>query len=50
MFDGNIYSNGGYYLFDPKLNRSVIVASTGILEGLSKVYAMDRVIEELVAE
>ncbi|MBX3530028.1 MAG: S46 family peptidase [Rhizobiaceae bacterium] len=50
MFDGNIYSNGGYYLFDPKLNRSVVVAATAILEGLAKVYDMDRVVSELTAE
>jgi hypothetical protein len=50
MFDGNIYSNGGYYLFDPKLNRSVVVAATAILEGLAKVYAMDRIVAELAAD
>jgi hypothetical protein len=50
MFDGNIYSNGGYYLFDPKLNRSVLVASTAILEGLAKVYGLDHVVSELTGD
>jgi hypothetical protein len=50
MFDGNIYSNGGYYLFDPKLNRSVVVATTAIVEGLTKVYGMDRIVTELAAD
>lgn len=50
MFDGNIHSTGGYYQFDPRLNRTVLVAATAIREGLDKVYGLDRVIAEMEAE
>jgi hypothetical protein len=47
MFDGNIHSLGGYYLFDPELNRTVIVTSTALEEGLAKVYGLQRIVDEL---
>ncbi|MGE0500466.1 MAG: S46 family peptidase [Rhizobiaceae bacterium] len=47
MFDGNIHSLGGYYFFDPVLNRSVILASTAIEEALPKVYGLQRIVDEL---
>lgn len=47
VFDGNIYSNGGEYGFDPAVNRTVAVHSTGMLESLEKVYQARRLLEEL---
>lgn len=47
MFDGNRHSLGGFFLYDPSLNRSVVIASTAIEEGLSKVYGLDRIVSEL---
>ncbi|MGD9913327.1 MAG: S46 family peptidase [Rhizobiaceae bacterium] len=47
MFDGNIHSLGGYYMFDPVRNRSVIVAATALEEGLAKVYGLQRIVDEL---
>src|SRR5690606_29530177 len=50
MFDGNIHSNGGYYLYDETLNRTVGVAAPAILEALAKVYGLDHIVGELLAE
>jgi Peptidase S46 len=47
VFDGNIHSLGGDYVFDATLNRTIAVAATAIEEGLAKVYGMQRLIEEL---
>jgi hypothetical protein len=47
IFDGNIHSIGGDYLFDASRNRSVAVDSRGIREALRSVYRADRVLKEL---
>jgi hypothetical protein len=47
VFDGNIWSLGGDYGFDPKLNRTVAVDSAAIVEALSKIYGAKRVLDEL---
>jgi len=47
MFDGNIHSMGGYYLFEPLRNRSVILNATAIEEALVKVYGLQRIVDEL---
>ncbi|XXF76092.1 S46 family peptidase [Myxococcaceae bacterium GXIMD 01537] len=47
VFDGNIQSLGGEYGFDESVNRTVAVASQGIIEGLDKVYNARRLLEEL---
>jgi hypothetical protein len=47
VFDGNIHSLGGDYVFDAALNRTIAVAATAIEDGLAKVYGMQRLIEEL---
>ncbi len=44
IFDGNIYSLGGDYGYDARLNRSVAVDSRALLAGLSKVYHADRIV------
>lgn len=47
VFDGNIESLPGDYIYLPELNRSVAVDIRGILEALDVVYDMDRVVLEL---
>ena len=50
LFDGNIFSLGGDYGFDAAKNRSVAVDSRGLLEGMRKVYHIDRIVDEITAE
>lgn len=47
VFDGNIYSLGGDYGFDARLNRTVAVHSSLILEALEKVYDARALVAEL---
>jgi len=47
VFDGNIQSLGGDYVFDGKLNRTVAVQAMGIVEALDKVYGAQRLLVEL---
>ena len=49
IFDGNIFSLGGDYGYDAKQNRAVAVDSHALLEGLQKVYHLNRVVEEIEA-
>jgi hypothetical protein len=49
VFDGNIWSLGGTYGFDGKVNRTVAVDSAAITEALGKIYGADRLLEELLA-
>ena len=48
-FDGNIFSIGGDYGFDAAKNRAVAVDSRALLEGMRKVYHIDRIVEEIEA-
>ena len=47
VFDGNIHSLGGFYLFDPVRNRSIAVTSVAIEEALAKVYGLHGLVAEL---
>jgi V8-like Glu-specific endopeptidase len=47
VFDGNIHSLGGNYWYDERLNRTVSVHSSAILEALGKVYGAERLVREL---
>ena len=47
VFDGNIESLPGDYIYLPELNRSVTVDARGILQSLDHVYDMDRIVLEL---
>jgi peptidase S46-like protein len=47
IFDGNIYSLGGDYGYDPVLNRSVAVSTEAVSEALRKVYHDDALADEL---
>jgi len=49
LFDGNIFSLGGDYGYDPAKNRSIVVDSRGLLEGMRKVYHLDRIVDEIEA-
>lgn len=49
IFDGNIFSLGGDYGYDPVSNRAVAVDSRALLEGLRVVYHADRIVDEIEA-
>jgi hypothetical protein len=49
LFDGNIFSLGGDYGYDAVKNRSIAVDSRGLLEGMRKVYHIDRIVDEIEA-
>ncbi|MDX1684919.1 MAG: S46 family peptidase [Saprospiraceae bacterium] len=47
IFDGNIESLPGNFIFDEEHNRSVSVHAGGIVAALKHVYSADRLVEEL---
>ncbi len=47
IFDGNIESLPGDYIYDTELNRSVAVDVRGMLEALDEIYDADRIVLEL---
>jgi hypothetical protein len=49
IFDGNIESLPGNFIYEPTRNRSVSVHSAGIIEGLDKIYRAERIAKELKA-
>ena len=49
IFDGNIFSLGGDFGYDAARNRAVAVDSRALLEGLQKVYHLDRIVSEIEA-
>jgi hypothetical protein len=49
IFDGNIESLPGNVIFDETKNRSVAVHSSGIVEGMDKIYKAERIAKELRA-
>ncbi len=46
-FDGNIHSLGGNYGYDPALNRTVVVSTAAVEEGLRKIYPSPALVAEL---
>jgi len=48
VFDGNIHSLGGEYVYDGRVNRTVSVHSSVVLEALSKVYGADLLVGEVL--
>jgi hypothetical protein len=48
IFDGNIESLPGDYMFDESVNRAVSVDSAGILECLRKIFGVNALADELV--
>jgi len=49
IFDGNIQSLPGYFVYDAAVNRAVSVDSRGMLEALQKVYNANWIADELTA-
>ena len=47
IFDGNIQSLPGYFVYDAAVNRAVSVDSRGMLEALRKVYKANWIADEL---
>lgn len=47
IFDGNIESLPGDFIYQPNENRSVAVDVRGILEALDEIYQADRIVREL---
>ena len=47
VFDGNLHSLGGFYLYDPARNRTVSVTSAAIEEALAKVYGLQSLVDEM---
>lgn len=50
VFDGNVQSAAGEYLFLPRRMRAVAVDIRGVLEGLSSVYDANRLVQEMTGE
>jgi hypothetical protein len=48
-FDGNIWSLGGSFAFDPALNRTVSVSTASVTEALAKLYGQTALVAELTA-
>ena len=47
VFDGNIQSLPGYFVYDASVNRTVAVDARGILEALKVVYKAESLVREL---
>ena len=47
IFDTNIQSLPGYFVYQEEINRAVAVDSRGILEALRSIYKADRIAEEI---
>lgn len=47
IFDGNMESLPGNYIFLPEMNRTVSVHAGGIMAGLRYIYKADRIVKEL---
>jgi hypothetical protein len=50
IFDGNIESLVGDFVYDGTTNRAVAVHTAGMTEALRKLYGTDRVVKELLGE
>ena len=48
IFDGNVHSLNGDFIYDETLNRAIAVDVRGMLEALRSVYEADGLVEELV--
>ena len=47
IFDGNIESLPGNFIFDPEKNRTVSVHAGGIIAAMKYIYKADRIVKEL---
>jgi hypothetical protein len=49
IFDGNIQSLVGDFMYDPSVNRAISVDSRGMLEVLKKIFNASEIVSELTA-
>ena len=49
IFDGNIHSLPGYFVYDGALNRAVSVDARVMVEALKTVYKAERIVKELTS-
>jgi len=50
IFDGNIQSLPGYFIYEEPINRAVSVDSRAIVEALRKIYKADALADEIVGK
>jgi hypothetical protein len=50
IFDGNIQSLPGYYIYDGSINRTVSVDSRAILEAMRKMYDAGPLVDEILGK
>ena len=50
IFDGNIESLVGDFVYDGTANRAVAVHTAAMTEALSKLYGAQRLVDELMGE
>ena len=48
IFDGNMESLPGNYIYLPERNRTVSVHAGGILAGMKYIYKAERIVNELL--
>jgi hypothetical protein len=48
IFDGNIQSLPGYFVYEESVNRAIAVDVRGMIEGLRKVYGAESLVNELL--
>ncbi len=48
VFDGNIHSLGGAFVYDGTLNRAVVVSTAAVTEALDKIYDDRMLVKELM--
>jgi len=50
IFDGNIQSLVGDFVYDPYQNRAVAVHTAAMTEALKKLYGAQKLVDELLAQ
>jgi hypothetical protein len=48
VFDGNLHSLPGYFVYEGRVNRAIAVDARGMIEALRKVYGADGLASELL--
>jgi len=48
VFDGNIESLVGDYVYDPTTNRTVAVTTNAMTEALRKLYGAQKLLDEMM--
>jgi S1-C subfamily serine protease len=50
IFDGNVHSLNGDFIYDETLNRAIAVDTRGMVEALRVVYQAADLVDELMAD